>query len=146
MKKIFKSFSICLIIVAIISTTTFAAAPNDPVDPQANSYIFKTTVGIVPLGSGKIEVDFSVTATGKMPDVGATRVTIYREGGIVVATYKYTDSGYSYMIDHNTSTHGGTVTYQGVSGLRYYAVVTFFAGTLGGSGGGASLKSPAIYA
>lgn len=146
MKKLLKSFSICLIIIAMINTTAFAAAPNDSVAPQANSYILKTTVGIVPLGGGKIEVDFAVTATRPMPDVGATRVTIYKEGGTAVATYIYTDPGYAYMMGHNSGKHVAGVTYQGVSGQRYYAIVTFYAGDLNGSGGGAALRSPAIYA
>lgn len=146
MKKILKSFSICLIIIAMINTTAYAAAPNDSVDPQSNSYIFKTTVGIVPLGNGKIEVDFSVTAMGKMPDVGAMYVDIYNASGKCVKTYWYTDSGYGYMMGHNSSTHTASVTYQGVSGQRYYAIVSFYAGDLNGAGGGASLKSPAIYA
>lgn len=146
MKKFFKSFFICLIIIAMISTTVFAAAPNDPVDPQSNSYIAKTTVGIVALGGGKIEIDFSVTAMGLMPDVGATRVTIYKEGGTIVATYIYTDPGYSYMIGHNRVSQTASVTYQGVSGQRYYAIVTFYAGNLNGSGGGHATLSPAIYA
>ena len=146
MKKILKSFSICLIIIAMVSTTAFAAAPNDPAEPQSNRYIWTTTVGIAPLGNGKIEVDFSVTATGKKADLGATRVTIYNESGQSVKIIRYTDSGYAYMIGHNKSAHGGSVFYQGVSGQRYYAILTYFAGTLGGSGGGASLKSPAIYA
>lgn len=146
MKKFLKSFSICLIIITMISTTAFAAAPNDPVDPQSNSYIWTTTVGIVPLGSGKIEIDFSVTATGKMTDLGATRVTVYKENGTIVATYIYTDPGYGYMIGHNKSTHTASVTYQGSTGQRYYAIVTFYAGNLNGSGGGASLGSAIITA
>ena len=146
MKKILRSFSICLIVIAMVSTTAFAAAPNDLATPQANSYILETTVGIVPLGNGKIEVDFSMTSMGKMTDLGATRVTIYNASGKTVAIYRYTDIGYGYMIGHNKYSHTASVTYQGVSGQRYYAIVTFFAGTLGGSGGGDSLKSPAIYA
>lgn len=146
MRKLFKSFSICLVIIAMINTTAFAAAPNDSVDPQSNSYIAKTTVGIVALGGGKIEIDFSVTAMGKMTDLGATRVTIYKEGGTIVATHIYTDSGYNYMIGHNKSTHTASVTYQGVSGQRYYAIVTFYAGNLNGAGGGAALGSAIITA
>lgn len=144
MKKFLKSFSICLVIIAMISTTAFAAAPNDSAAPQANSYIAKTTVGIVAMGGGKIEVDFAVTATRPMPDVGATRVTIYKEGGTIVATYRYTDPGYAYMMGHNSGNHVASVTYQGVSGQRYYAIVTFYAGNLNGSGGGASLGSAII--
>ena len=146
MKKILKSFSMCLIIIAMVSTTAYAAAPGDSADPQANSYILNTTVGIAPLGNGKIEVDFSVTATGKKTDLGATRVTIYNESGKSVKIIRYTDSGYGYMIGHNKATHGGSVFYQGVSGQRYYAIVSFYAGDLNGDGGGHSTLSPAIYA
>ena len=131
----------------MVSTTAYAAAPNNSAAPQANSYIWKTTVGIIALGGGKIEVDFSVTAAGKpMPDIGATHVQIYTENGKCVKTYTYTNSGYGYMIGHNKFSHTAGVTYQGVSGQRYYAVVTFFAGTLGGSGGGDSLISNIITA
>lgn len=139
MKKLLKSFSICLIIIAMVSTTAYAAPPGDSADPQANSYIWKTTVGIVSLGNGKIEVDFSVTGTGKpMPDIGATRVTIYNESGQKMAIYRYTDPGYEYMIGHNKFSHTASVFYQGVSGQRYYAIVSFYAGDLNGSGGGVS--------
>ena len=146
MKKFIKTFSLCLIIIAMISTTAFAAAPNDPVDPQSNSYIAKTIVGIVPLGSGKIEVDFSVTTMGKMADLGATHVQIFNESGKCVKIYRYTDPGYDYMIGHNKATHTATVTYQGVSGQRYYAIVTFYAGDLNGAGGGHSMDTPIITA
>ena len=60
MKKALKSCSICLIIIAMISTTAFAAAPNDLADPQSNSYILKTTVAVVALGNGVIEVDCGI--------------------------------------------------------------------------------------
>ena len=146
MKIVLKSVSICLIIIAMISTTAFAAAPDTPAEPQSNSYIWTTTVGIVPLGSGKIEVDFSVTAMGKMTDVGATRVTIYNESGKSVAIYRYTDPGYGYMMGHNRFTQTASVTYQGVSGQRYYAIVSFYAGNLNGAGGGDSLGSAIITA
>ena len=147
MKKFIKSFAICFIIVAMVSTTAFAAAPGEPDSPQKNSYIWSTTVGIVPLGSGKIEVDFSVTATGKrMPDIGATHVQIYTANGKCVKTYTYTDSGYGYMMGHNDYTHTATVTYQGISGQRYYAIVTFYAGDLNGSGGGHSHISTIVTA
>ena len=145
MKKVINSISICFIVVFMLSTMTFAAAPNDSGDPQANSYIAKTTVGIAALGNGKIEIDFSVTATGRKTDVGATRVAIYKEGGTCVASYWYTDPGYGYMMGHNTPKHTASVFYQGVTGQRYYAIVSFYAGDLNGAGGGDSLRSPAIY-
>ena len=146
MKKTIKSFSICLIIISMISTTAFAAAPVEPDSPQKNSYILKTTVGIAALGDGEIEIDFAVTAMGKMTDVGGMKVTVYTDKGQTVATYRYTDPGYEYMMGHDRFTQTASVFYQGVSGQRYYAIVTFYAGDLNGAGGGDSLKSPAIYA
>ena len=146
MKKAIRSFCICFIIIAMISTTAFAAAPLEPDSPQKNSYIFKTTVGIAALGGGEIEVDFSVTAMGKMTDVGATHVQIFNENGKCVKIYTHTDPGYSYMMGHNKYSHTASVFYQGVSGQRYYAIVTFYAGDLNGAGGEDELKSPAIYA
>lgn len=130
----------------MVSTTAFAAAPTDTANPQSNSYIWTTTVGIVPLGNGKIEVDFAVTATGKMPDVGATHVQIFNESGKCLKIYRYTDLGYEYMIGHNRVSQTASVTYQGVSGQRYYAIVSFYAGEMGVAGGGHSTVSPAIYA
>lgn len=130
----------------MISSTAFAAAPGEPDSPQKNSYIFKTTVGIAALGNGKIEVDFAVTATGKMPDVGAMFVDIYNESGKYVKTFWYTDPDYSYMMGHNKVSQTASVFYQGVSGQCYYAIVTFYAGNLNGSGGMASLKSALIMA
>ena len=146
MKKFLKSFSICFLIIAMVSTTAFAAAPSDPANPQANKYIWKTTVGIVPMGNGKIEVDFAVTATGKMPDVGVMYVDIYNANGKCLKTYWYSDPGYEYMIGHNKGMHAASVTYQGVSGQRYYAIVSFYAGEMGVAGGGAALESALIMA
>ena len=111
MNKIFKSFSICLIIMAMVCTTAFAAAPSEPDIPQKNSYILKTTVGVAALGDGKIEVAFSVTAMGKMPDIGAMYIDIYNESGKCVKTFWYTDAGYEYMMGHNTIKYTKSVTY-----------------------------------
>lgn len=91
-------------------------------------------------------MDFSVTAMGKMTDVGATHVQIYNESGKCVKIYRYSDPGYEYMIGHNRVSQTASVIYQGVSGQRYYAIVSFCAGEMGVAGGGASLRSPAIYA
>ena len=135
MKKVLKSVSICFIIAAMLTTAALAAVPSDPAGPQASKYIAKTTTAIGALGGGKIEVDFSITATGPMKDVGALQVDIYEVGvtGPVWSHY-YKDTGYGYFMGHNTGTHTGSVTYKGTSGHRYYAYVTFFAGEHGKAG------------
>lgn len=147
MKKLLRSLSIYFIIIAMIGTAASAAVPGDLAAPQSNSYILKTTVGIVCLGGGKLEVDFSVTTNGqKWPDVGAFFVDICTEDGTIVKSFVYTDPGCEDMMGHNVRTHTSSVFYQGEIGEYYYAMVHFYAGTIGGSGGGDCLQSPTIMA
>ena len=134
MKKLLKLCSICLIIV-MISTTAFAAAPNDLAAPQANSYIWKTTVAIVALGNGVIEVDCAVVGTGKMEKIGISSIDFYKEDGTLVESHFYTESGYGYLMDYNSGMHSVAVTFQCTPGERYGAIVYFHASKGNGSGG-----------
>lgn len=137
MKKVLKSVSICFIIAAMLTAGAFAAVPAEPDRPQASKYISGTTTAIGALGGGKIEVDFAITATKPMKDVGALQVDFYEVGSqkdTRVASYHYTNAGYGYLMDHNSSTHLASVTYNGTSGKKYYANVKFFAGERGVAG------------
>lgn len=135
MKKLLKSCSICLIIIIMISTTAFAAAPGDLAAPQSNSYIWKTTVSPVALGNGVIEVDCGVTGTGRMDKIGISRIDFYKADGTHVEGHYYTESGYEYMMDYNSGKHNAGVSFQGVAGQRYYAIVHFYASKGNGAGG-----------
>lgn len=135
MKKVLKSVSMCFIIAAMLTAGAFAAAPVEPMQPQASEYIFKTTTAIGALGGGKIEVDFSITATGKMKDVGALQVDIYEVGvKDPVWSHYYTNPGYGYFMGHNTSSHTEAVLYYGEKGHQYYGSVRFYAGENGVAG------------
>lgn len=135
MKKVLKSISICFIIAAMLTAGAFAAVPVGPDQPQASEYIAKTTTGIIALGGGKIEVDYSITATDAMKDVGALQVDIYKVGvGAPVWSHYYTESGYGDLMGHNTSSYTKSITYKGTSGCKYYANVTFYAGEDGVAG------------
>lgn len=147
MKKIFKLVSMCFIIAAMLTTAALAAAPNDPIEPQASKYISGTTVAIGAMGNGKIKVTFSITATGTMKEVGAHWVKIYNEDtGECVESYYYKDDDYKYMMAYNTGSHTASVTYNGESGQRYGAKVTFYAGESGVAGGTRTVGSAIITA
>ena len=70
-----------------------------------------------------------VTGTGSMEQIGSTTITIY-ENGSLVKTYQHTTT--SSMMGKNKIFHSGSVTYSGVAGNSYYAIVTFYAGKQGG--------------
>ena len=135
MKKVLKSVSICFIIAAMLTAGAFAEAPVKLMQPQASEYIAQTTTAVVALGGGKIEVDFDITATDEMKDVGALEVKIY-EVGVEgpVWSHHYTDPGYGYLMGHNTGSHSEAVLYYGTAGHTYYAIVKFFAGAHGEAG------------
>ena len=135
MRKLLKSCSICLIIIAMINTTAFAAVPADPANPQANSYVLKTTVSPVALGNGVIEVDCGVTGTGRMDKIGILSIDFYKADGTLLESHFYTESGYEYLMDYNSAKHNAAVLFQGVPGQRYYAIVHFYASKGNGAGG-----------
>ena len=132
MKKLLKSCSICLIIVAMLGTTAFAA---QPAEPQSNSYILQTTVAPVALGDGVIEVDCAVVGTGRMEKIGISRITLYKADGTRLESHSYTESGYEYLMGYNKSNHNAFIPFQCVPGESYYAVVGFYAGKGNGAGG-----------
>ena len=147
MKKVLKSVSICFIIAAMLTVGAFAAVPVDPDQPQASKYISETwTVGGA-LGNGQVRFDFSITATGRMKDVGALQVNIYEVGVTKpVWSHYYTDFGCGYMMGHNTSAHTFGVTYDGQPQHRYYANVQFYAGANGVAGGTHTMSTIIITA
>lgn len=133
MRKLLKSCSICLIIVAMLGTTAHAA---QPAEPQSNSYIWKTTVSPGALGNGVIEVACGITATGIMEKVGIQRIEFYQEGvKTPLESHSYTETGYEFMMAYNKIIHDAVFTFQGVPGLRYYAIVHFYASKGNGAGG-----------
>lgn len=132
MKKILRSCSICLIIVVMLGTTAFAA---QPAGPQSNSYIAKTTVSPVALGSGVIEFDCAITGTGRMDKIGISRITFYKADGTRLESHSYTEPGYEYLMGYNTFKHSVGIPFHGVAGESYYAIVGFYAGKGNGAGG-----------
>ena len=138
MKKVLKSVSICFIVAAMLTVGAFAAAPKDPVQPQASEYIAKTTTGAKAMGNGQVRFSFDITATSSpMKDVGALQVDIYEVGSekdTCVETHYYTWSGDEHLMGHNTGSYMSSVTYDGVKNHKYYAYVTFFAGEHGVAG------------
>ena len=142
MKKILRSCSICFIIVVMLGTTAFAA---QPAEPQSNSYIWKTTVSPVALGSGVVEFDCAITGTGRMDKIGISRITFYRADGTRLESHSYTEPGYEYLMGYNSGCHVAAIPFQGVAGESYYAIVGFYAGK-GNGAGGFQMESSVVWA
>ncbi len=105
-------------------------APVEDVVTRASEYIAAVYASITNT-NGTVKVTFDITATGRMTSVGATVIRIKDSNGTTIKTFEYeTTSG---MMGYNCISHIGSVTYKGVPGGKYYAVVSFVAKNSSGS-------------
>lgn len=119
--KVKRLIATAMVLVMMISTVAFAA------DIRASAYIASKGGGIAATGNGNMRISFDVVATGMMDELGASVIHIYTDDEDLAATIRYTDPGCSDMMTTNDYSWDGNVTWEGVSGERYYAVITFYA-------------------
>lgn len=104
-----------VLICSLFTSFAFAATL------RASDYISSYNAVIYSSGT-KINVDCSITGTGRMKTIGIKSVKIYTSSGTNVATYSYTTDGYEYLMGSDTGRKTASVTYTGTSGKSYYAV------------------------
>ena len=78
-----------VLICSLFTSFAFAATL------RASDYISSYNAVIYSSGT-KINVDCSITGTGRMKTIGIKSVKIYTSSGTNVATYSYTTDGYEY--------------------------------------------------
>ena len=134
--KHFRAISLFIAMLLLISSTAFAALPNDD-EINASDYITSTGVGASRTGN-TIRIDYDILGTGPMIKIGATYIYLYAVDTYgyesLVKTYYYL-SGETYdspMMGYFTSYHDGYVTYAGSSGYTYYAEVVLHANNSSG--------------
>ena len=128
-KKISRMIAILLVLVLCVSTTALAEDINyieKSTLARASSYIDSSTATITS-SKGTITVRFSIIGTAKMTSLGATKIEIKSSSGTTLKTYT------TGLMGSDVSYHSGSITYAGVSGVSYYAVVYFKAANSSGS-------------
>ena len=121
MKNTIKRITAIVVVCVMMFSSAVLAAE------RASYYISYKGGGITPTGDGNMRIVFTVTATGMMDKLGAYSVCIYNEDDVEQDCIYYTDPGCSDMMTTNDYSWDGEVYWQGVSGERYYAVITFYA-------------------
>lgn len=124
-KKSFRLISMVLALAALLMISA-AAAYIPPDSPDASAYINSYSVSIINGGSGKLKVQFDITGTGTMTQIGASCIKIYKSNGTHVATIWHYDSGRSGMMGSNKAYHSDLETYTVTPG-SYYVKITFYA-------------------
>lgn len=100
-----------------------------PAFARASDYIASFGGSVCKSGS-TVYVNFYVTGTRTMEDIGALSIMVYKEDGTWVKTFLHEST--SGMIDHNTGFHAGTVSFTGNANTTYKAYVGIYAGKNGG--------------
>lgn len=131
MKKMI-AFALVLATLCSVTMPVFASdrSGDSDVSVHASEYLNAYSAGIT-AGTGSVTVSFSVTATGYMTSLGASRIDIYTSSGSLAKTfYGSTTNG---MLVSNKSIHAASMTYSAAkSGTKYYAVVTVKASNANG--------------
>ena len=156
-----KLAALLLALAMLLSTSAFAAEETaaaklpqnqeitEPINPwkdssddpsfvtRGSSYILASSLAVHSTGGGGLDIVFSITGTRTMDSIGAYWIDLYRgsntSSGTRVASFLYTDSGYSYLMTTNDVYHEGVIHYEGATtGSCYYAVAMYYAGYGGG--------------
>ncbi|MDR1135773.1 MAG: hypothetical protein LBL49_06300 [Clostridiales Family XIII bacterium] len=114
-----------IIILALMSSAT---APATAMTLKASNYISVYEATLSRTGADDVLVSYYVAAPQISDQLGVSGIIIERRSGsswVTAATYS--SSNYPAFMGNNCTTHSGTLTYDGVSGMEYRAKVTFFA-------------------
>ena len=97
--------------------------------PRASDYFGCTSVRAYAMGNGKVLIEVDITATHMMDEVGASYVHIFHEldDGSYTLVHTYRMASNPGMIEYNSFFATVDVTYQGIPGETYYALVGCYA-------------------
>ena len=125
MKRVISVFLAVIILTAILAIPASARASN-----QIASY----SIGIVPQGSGKVQVTVNVNGTHRnMTRIGFPSIALYERVNSGGSWSPVFSTGPHYNPNATAGSHTYTFTYQGVAGRQYYSYSTFFARDADGS-------------
>lgn len=134
MKKKAIQLIVALVLVFSLGTPSMAvgapySADSDDSIARASQYISSYSAVLTPEAGGLMHVSGRVIGTGVMGTIGTTGVVLQRNYSGVWASVCTWDSIYHY----NTNVSAFTVSYPGIPGVEYRAIVVFYAGNTTGS-------------
>ena len=134
MRRFIRTVCLMLVLCTVFSVTVFAETVTEP---RASSYIAAHDTFLYKTYANQFQVWFDVTACTSVTHLGVSKIEVYqssdKEEWTKMKTYNYED--YPEMMDYNSGSHTGYVTYTyAVPGCYYKAYVTFYAKNSTGTG------------
>ena len=125
-----KRFARLLCVVLIFAMCLAIPVGAEAIAPYASNYFGSYSAYLGAETSTSFQVWFSVTALRKMDKIGVDYIDIQRsnDGSNWTTVKTYDSDDYSNLMDTNSSSHSGHVTYSNKqSGYQYRAYVHFYA-------------------
>ena len=127
-----KKFIRCL--CAILACSLLLAAPAqaaESVEPRASAFFSSYGTDLEKISTSSFRIWFDVVANAATMDVlGVSEIAVYRSANqsYWMKMLTYTMDDYPEMVDQNTTSHDGYVTYNNTTAGYYYRVrITFYA-------------------
>lgn len=122
-----------VLVVALLSPMYASAASIETVQPRASYYLDSYNTYICTMGSGKLQIWYTVVGVTDMDEIGVLNIRLYESTDNTnwtrVKTYSYVD--YSTMLAEDDFVHSSYVSYNGTAGKYYKAYVCIWAGKNG---------------
>ena len=119
-----------LLVCSLITPIAVSAETLDVVQPCASTYLTSYNTYICPMGSGKLQIWYTVVGDTDMDHIGTLSIRLYestdQSSWKLVKTFLHED--YSSMLADNDYFHSSYVSYNGTAGKYYKAYVCIYAG------------------
>lgn len=124
---------VLILIFSLVFPVNANAAYSDSVQPRASDYLNSYNTYICAMGSGKLQIWYTVVGIGDMDEIGVLSILLYESTDKVnwshVKTYSH--ENYSSMLIEDDWAHSSYVSYNGTAGKYYKAYVCIWAGKNG---------------
>ena len=134
-RKTMSRITALLLVIVLMVPSTAMAATIDPVQPCASAYLTSYNTYICAMGSGKLQIWYTVVGDYDMDYIGTMSIRLYESSNktswTLVETFLHED--YPSMLAEDDYVHSSYVPYNGTAGKYYKAYVCIYAGS-GNSG------------
>ena len=125
---------VALLLVCIMMVPNVVnAASLDAVQPRASAYLTSYNTYICAMGSGKLQIWYTVVGDDDMDEIGVLSIKLYESSDNTnwtrVKTYSH--KNYNTMLIEDDWAHSSYVSYNGTAGKYYKAYVCIWAGKNG---------------
>ncbi len=124
---------IALLLVISLTSPLYVSATEVTTQPRASHYLDSYNTYVCAMGSGKLQIWYTVVGVTTMDEIGVLSVILYestdKTNWTRVKTYSH--ENYSSMLLEDDIIHSSYVSYNGVAGRYYKAYVCIWAGKNG---------------